>query len=353
MSNFKIVLEENIGKILNNLQIGIKIPILPEFNKYIYETFMNYNVKALLMQENKQVVGITILFSDNEILFFGFFGILNHSKDKIQFLTNTLIEFAREKEYKLIRGPVNIPIIIFGFGFMEEGSNKQIWIGKPINPPLYQKILLKNGFYVKYVEDTYLAKLNRFDLEKLQLNFDEFEYINVNRETLKKYLPRMIELHMNNMPDYSQITPNTPENVKTLFDYIFDHGKSYMVWVVKYKPTNKIVATGHMAPNPFMKDKNGNLNSVSFEHLVVDKEYQGKGIAVFIYSKTMELAIDPKGNGLKFATGSYGKDNKKIISYIKNYMDGKLERRHVILEYNFLKSEVIEKFKLEPFQSEI
>ena len=50
--------------------------------------------------------------------------------------------------YKKIKGPVNIPAIIFGYGFMEEGSLDNLFIAKPVNPPVYQNCFLEKGFII-------------------------------------------------------------------------------------------------------------------------------------------------------------------------------------------------------------
>ena len=73
----QVLIEKNPLRILKYLKIGISIPILPEFQKYIIKTFKNYKVKALFLIENGIPTGMTILFNENrERLFFGYFFIL-------------------------------------------------------------------------------------------------------------------------------------------------------------------------------------------------------------------------------------------------------------------------------------
>jgi hypothetical protein len=333
--NYDIIREKDHKTIIEYLDIGISIPVLPEFEKYILETFKNYNVQAFFIR-NKEVnnyEGMFITFNeDPTTLFFGFFRAYDHDKEKINILLDRLIEYSFENDYKIIRGPVNIPAVIFGFGFMVEGSNKSNWIGKPVNPPLYQNQFIKKGFYIKYTKDSYKTKTPYYDLKKIGIDFSEYEYINPTKKNLDKYLPIMIKLHEENMDSSNFITPNPSKFVKVLFDYIFEQGSDYMVWVVKYKPTNRIIATGHIAPNPFEE------NSGSFEHYVIDKDHQGKGLAVFMYIKTKELAKESMLTG----SGSYDPENEKIISFIEKYMYGVRNRRHIILEYDILKKKGFE-----------
>ena len=178
-----IRISTNYEEILKYLHLGISIPILPEFVKYIIKTFKAYNVKALILEESKSdnlfgekydnVVGVSIIYDDgSEKMFFGFFGSYDHDKTKILFLVEKLIEYAKNNKYKYIRGPVNIPAVIFGWGFMEKGSNKSLFICCPVNPPIYQQVFLEKGFYIKFKEDRYdviTIKLNPYKLKKKKM----------------------------------------------------------------------------------------------------------------------------------------------------------------------------------------
>ena len=321
----QILIEKSPLKILKYLKIGISIPVLPQFQKYIINTFKNYNVRALFLIENGVPVGMTILFNENkELLFFGFFRVIDHSEERIQSLLEYVLTYARENNFHYIRGPVNIPVIIFGFGFMTKGSKEDMCIGKPVNPPQYLNIFENYGFYTKYKEDSYFTKTNKFDHTILKdLNFSDYEYITPGREHLDEYLDDMVQLHINNMKGYSQITPNTDKNVEILFEYIFDLGSKNMVWVIRHKPSNKVVGTGHIAPDPFRK------NFASFEHFVIDKSHQGKGLGLFMLSKSIK-ANSPY---VKYGSGSYAPENTKIINLIVNHLGGIKDRQHVILEY--------------------
>ncbi|MBN1217247.1 MAG: hypothetical protein JXA99_17635 [Candidatus Lokiarchaeota archaeon] len=346
-AKYELSLETNFNKILNHLQIGTLIPILPKFREYILKTFKNYEVKAILLKKEvndyifnergDNVVGICILFNDNDdILFFGYFGTYDHNPYKIDLLINGIKNYAKKRNFKKIIGPLNIPAVIFGFGFMEEGSNKQLCTGKPINPPIYQKSFFKNGFIIKYVEENYYTRVIRYNpLEFKQYDFSEFEYINITRENLHIYLDDMIKLHKENMPNYSRITPNTEKNVLVLFDYLFSYEKKFLIWIVKHKPTRRIIGCGHLAPNPFLKDKYGRLISASLEHIVIDKEFHGRRLSFFMYGETLPNVINPeKGELMKYYTNSIGLENKKAINFVKKYMNGVRDRRHLILEYN-------------------
>jgi len=156
----------NKSEIIRYLHIGINIPILSEFHHYILDDLKIYDASAIILEEkgdNKnfgeitdEIVGITLVYHDEtDILYFGFFSVYDHNIVKINFLLNALIEYAIDKNYKYIRGPINIPTMIYGWGFMVKGSKKDLFIGSPINPPVYQEAFFKRGFKVLFQEDRY------------------------------------------------------------------------------------------------------------------------------------------------------------------------------------------------------
>ena len=55
---------------------------------------------------------------------------------------------------------------------------------------------------------------------------------------------------------------------------------------------------------------------------------------MYMYGKTFSQAINPKtGERIKYCTNSIGIQNKRIIDFTKKYINGVLDRRHLILEY--------------------
>jgi hypothetical protein len=108
------IIEDPI-KIIAELGKGISIPILPEFHKYIIKELKAYDAKAILLEEKleqpnfgkqtDQIVGITVVYGDGtDTLFFGFFGVYDHSPEKISFLSDALKQYGKDNNYKRIRG---------------------------------------------------------------------------------------------------------------------------------------------------------------------------------------------------------------------------------------------------------
>ena len=114
-------------KIINNpleiikyLQIGISIPVWSEFYEFILHDLNFFNARSLIIYENGNPAGHVLLYdSGREKLYFGYFGVINHKKKKIEFLIKKMLDFTRVNHYNSIRGPINIPTIIFGWGFHE------------------------------------------------------------------------------------------------------------------------------------------------------------------------------------------------------------------------------------------
>lgn len=336
---------ENPQEILKYLQIGINIPVLPEFHKYILADIEGYRAKAILLEEQidetrfktntDKVVGIVLVYDDKgDTLFFGYFGVYDHSKEKIEFLTDKLIEYSIENNYKRIRGPINIPTLIYGWGFMVEGSCKDLFIGCPINPPIYQSTFFDKNFYIKFEEDRYRVPALKMNPHNLPgYDFSNYEYVNPGKNGIWKVLDEMLKLHIKFQPPSAQITPKKSLNLKYFVDFIFTFGKEWMIWVVYYKPTKKIVACGYVIPNIFNKDKHGRLDSISFHDWVVDIDHRRNGLAMLMYGETSLRGINRKTNNfIKWGYWPVGTENKANRNAAEK-MGGIKSKTHIILEY--------------------
>ncbi|MFW9822044.1 MAG: hypothetical protein ACFFE4_03870 [Candidatus Thorarchaeota archaeon] len=353
-TQLEIEIVENPSKIIKHLHIGITIPIIPEFHSFILGDIKDYNAKALLLKESmntdhfkrmtEEVVGIVLVYEDgSDTLFFGFFGVYDHCREKIEFLTEELIEYAKNHGYQKIRGPINIPTVIYGWGFMVEGSSKELFVGCPWNPPIYQEVFAAKGFYVLFEEDRYRMvglKFNPYKLKRRDgslYDFSDYEIVNPGPKGMLECKEDFIRLHKEYMPPSAKITPKIANNFKNLVDFIFSYGNRYMMWMVYYKPTREAIACGYVIPNPFSKSKKGKWkgmwNSVSFHDWVVHPDHRRAGIAMLMYGYTATLLMPPKGSG---EWGSYpvGADNIANAKMAQK-MQGKKNRTHLILQFDF------------------
>jgi len=341
--NTRIITEK--VDIIRYLQIGINIPVIPELYNYILEDIKSYDAKAILLEENinnerfkeytDKVVGIVLLYDDHDdTLFFGFFGVYDHDRIKIEFLVEKVIEYAKENKYKRIRGPINIPTVIYGWGFMIEGSSKDLFIACPVNPPIYQEVFTDRGFHIKFEVDRYYVpglKINPYKLSSY--DFTEYEYINPGKERIWDVIDEMIELHINYQPPSAQITPKKSFNFKNFVDFIYTYGREWMIWIVNHKPSNKIVACGYVIPNIFHKDKHGRLDSISFHDWVVHPDHRRKGLAMLMYGETSLRGISRKSkNYIRWGYWPVGSENIASTKAALK-MGGNKSKTHHIFEF--------------------
>ena len=357
--NTRILL--NKSEIIKYIHLGISIPILPQFHKYISDDLDIYDAKDIILEEKveqknfgkktDEIAGITLVYHDDtDILYFGFFGVYDNDVEKIDFLINDLIKYAIERNYKYIRGPINIPTMIYGWGFMAKGSKKDLFIGSPINPPIYQEIFFKKGFKVLFQEDRYEMPALRMDPHKVEklinlgINswnykeniFDtgdyEYEYINPGKEGMMKVKEEFLELNAKYMPPSAQITPKKSSGFDSLIDFIFKYGADWMIWIVRHKKTNQMVANGYVIPDIFSNNKKGELNSISFHAWVVHPEHRRNYLAMIMYGFTSLLGINRKTpHYINRGSWPVGAENIANGNAAKK-MGGKKDRSHLILE---------------------
>lgn len=351
-------------EILNHLHLGISIPILTEFKKYILGDIKEYNAKAIILKKNigtknfgdktDNIVGIVLVYDNGgEILFFGFFGVYDHDSEKIEYLLDKLIEYAKTHNYKKIRGPINIPTVIFGWGFMVEGSKKDLFICSPVNPPIYQDVFFKKGFKVLFQENRYKVpalKMNPHKDKKLismGINtgdyknnpFDTgdypYEYINPEKEEAFKIIGEIAELYAKYMPPSAQITPQKLHNAENIINFINEFGAEWMMITVRYKKNNQLVANAYAIPNVFHKNKKGELDSMSFHSWVVHPDHRRNYLSMLMYGLTMLQAMDRKTpHYIKEGSWPVGSENIANANAARK-MGGKKDRSHLILEYDF------------------
>ncbi len=371
---------EDPQEILEKLNKGISIPILPEFKKYILKELKAYDAKAILLEEEFEqklfgeltdnTAGITLVYGDgSDTLFFGFFGVYDHSPDRISSLMDALIQYGDDNGYKTIRGPINIPTYIFGWGFMVEGSRKNVFIGSPINPPIYQDVFIRSGFEILFQEDRYdmaAMKMDPHTLPKLidlginngdvyksfvekglkkclrsEENLDKYiqdtgdypyVYINPGRDGMKEVKEEWIQLNREFMPPSAQITPKADHYIDSLTEFIFEFGMDCMMWIVRHKETGDLVATGYVIPNVFSKNKKNELDSVSFHAWVVHPDHRRMYLAMIMYGFTTLKGVNRRTpHYITWGSWPVGAENEANGGAARK-MGGKKDRSHLILE---------------------
>lgn len=295
MGTLTIKIVHDSKEILKYMQIGIKIPIWEEFHKYILHDINHFHAKSLLLNEDGNPIGHVLVYSDgSDTLYFGYFGILNDDNFKIDFLIKKLIEYANLNNFKLIRGPINIPTIIFGWGFMDEGSLENIFIGKPINSTNYIKLFLDNKFQVDIKELSWEGSIKIYtSLRKRVKKYDFTEYelfFPKDWNELFKMKKIFLNLNARNLSPESLRTPDIINVFENYLEFVIEYGDYFMFPFVRYKPSNEIIACMAAVPNPFRKNDRGSIDSFNYFTYVVEKEHRGKGIGWLIAKEVFEQA---------------------------------------------------------------
>ena len=278
------------------------------------------------------ISGHVLLFHENDdILYFGFFGVINHDKNKIGFLLNSLIEYGKLNKFSKIIGPINIPTFIYGWGFMEEGSESSLYIGKPINPPIYQELFFKKGFILKTKELSFEGPLIKVN-SKILKNFDSENYEIYNPkswEDILRFKPKFYRLQ-SNLPRASVITPGTQHLYENYVNFVKNYGGLFLFVFLKYKITDDIVGCWFIKPNPFRKNESEIYDSVEGYIILLEKEHQSKGLGLFL---TLYSAIEVWDNSIRYNSSPIESNLKRSIR-LANKIGQKHKRTHLILEYS-------------------
>jgi len=323
---------ENPNDILNYLQLGISIPVREEFYEFILHDLNLYRAKSLVLREDNKVVAHTLAYDDGgEVLFFGFFGAIDHEEKHIEFLLGKLIEFAQKHQYKVIRGPINPPTFIYGWGFMTKDSLGDLCISKPVNPPIYQEIFAQCGFYVKSKQGTWEGEIYKSSKEELKrYDFEGYEIHSPKDwdEILKLKLPLFI-LSARNLATESQVTPS-PENIfENFVSFVKKYGGIYMLKLLRHKQSRQFVGCFIALPNPFKKNQEEKYKSFVGYSLTIDKEHRGKGLAMYLIKEVCDAAYE---DNIRYASVPMEISVFECRNLVKTNLSFSYTRTHLIME---------------------
>jgi len=331
--SFRII--NDYDEILLCMQIGTRLPIWSEFHKYIIFDLKYFKAKSIMLLEGGNIVGHVLVFPGiDNYLNFGYFGVLSHSIDKISMLIDQLIEYARENNFKGIRGPVNIPAIIFGYGFMVEGSKTNLFLGQSVDPPNYVNLFKKSGFeIVNKIATWERDQLLHFNPRKSKkYNFDNFrfEFPKSLDDFIQNYKVPFLKLHAENLPLSALATPNVGGVIENYADFVFKYGFNFMIFFIRDVSNDELIACGSYLPNPLRKNEKGNYDSIYGYSWVVDKRYRRRGIAYLMYGEMSELLWQ---NKIVYGCGMVSIKNEANTDFVIKGLGGFKTRTHVLLDY--------------------
>ncbi len=296
---FDILIIEDPEEIFNYLQLGINLPIFPEFKKFILNDLKVFNSKSMLLLEDGDICGhVLIYFSNKDCLYFGFFSVVNHFPKRINFLISQLIKFARENNFRKIRGPINIPTLIFGWGFLEKGCRDTIFLENPSMPDIYIELFKKNNFQVFKRYFSYEGKTPKIPPERFKsYDVSDYEFFYLNKwDEIDPFKEVIQYLTATNLSPVSSITPH-PEKV---FDNFINIAKSLFLpelfIFIRYKKTNDIIGFYLGIPNIYHKNNKGYFHSFIAYLGVVDHDHRRKGVGIKMSLLLFENAIQNKMN---------------------------------------------------------
>jgi hypothetical protein len=304
--NYKII--ENPDQILEVIQTGTHLPVLPELKKYIRFDLVDLKCKSLVIysedQENKPI-GHTLVFPINQqMLGFGYFNVQGNREDIISTLISLLISYAKDCGCSEIYGPLNVPIYIFGFGFLQEEAKPFIYGGHSFHLPIYHQLFEKHGFEIKMKYRSYevvMVPINPYALPNL--DFSDYKMCNPQtREEFDSVKGKWLDLHAMHMPSEIRLTPNPQSEVSSLVDYVFEFGYNYLLFWIEYMKSGEFVAAGAVPPNCFhlweKGPKLGHCKSYLGFDFVVAKDHRNKKLSILMWGDTTTKGIE-KGRSAK------------------------------------------------------
>lgn len=289
-----------------------------------------FGAKSFIIFKHSQILGHLLIFNDNsKILYFGH--VFASSKANLEYLVEKLLEYAKENGYQNIKGPINIPTVIYGWGFMESGSDTSLFIGKPINPSFYQATFLEKDFMIHSTHDTWegYLKINPDLFKKINLSNYEFEFCST-WEQVRKMKQIFLDLCDSNLSENSRITPDIGGVFNNYLEFISKYGEPFMFLFVKSLEDDEYIGCMNCIPNPFRKDDIGNLDSFVAFTIAVNKKHRNKGLGLYMGYKMAEMA-----NYRNYNYISVPFDSSLFISerLCKAFGFSK-SRSHIILDYN-------------------
>lgn len=324
--NCDVSFVEDPNEILKLLHMGTNILFWPEFDKYILFDLNHFNAQSLLLTEGGNSVGHALVFSaDQETLFFGFFGVSNDKEDRIKFLIEKLIEFAENNGYNGLRGPVNIPTVIYGWGFMEAGSSTSHLVHKPVNLPIYPDVFRQKGFSEFLKEYSFEGRLDQIPPKNLEdFDFSDYELVVFNSwDEIEATKIEFLKLNARNLSPRSVVTPVSGPIFNNYFGFSKQYGDPSMMVFAKFKKTNKLIGCCVGTPDPF------NKNSLVLLSIVLDKKHRDKGLAWWILKRYFD---NSSKRGINYCTTFVGSHVDSAID-ISLKLGFSLERTHTIFTY--------------------
>ena len=305
--------------------MGTHLPITSQLEKYIRFDLQDLKCKSILIYLNETLndpIGHVLVYPiKGTTLGFGYFKVKDDHIDRIDDLLDILEQYARDNAFEAIYGPLNVPIYIFGFGFLFEGENLFDFVCASNHPFQYYQRFESRKYSVKSIYCMFDVGLIPIDPYAIPgVDFSEYELETPkSKEEFLEVKDEWLELHANHMPSEIRLTPNPLSEIENMMNFIFEFGYPFLIFWVRDKQTGKIVAAGMAPPNCFELRTKGSkagkaINALGLD-FVVDKSHQSKKLSILMWGATsLPVVYKMKGKRCMYLVD---KHNEKSVALAK------------------------------------
>ncbi|MCP4762739.1 MAG: hypothetical protein GY870_13250 [archaeon] len=321
--SIKFDIVTDYDKVFESLHHGINLPVFEALRKHVINEISHLKANSIIMRNDwGEILGHTIVYDYEGVLYFGFFAIKNDIRSNCYFLIEELKNLASQRNCHIIRGPMNIPTTIYGWGFSEKDNDPTPFAMAPYNNPVYIDYFKEAGFYVWH-------RLLRLKIKLMKMPFrkkhDIWEPDFNDRDS---WLPIFTDLQKRLYPPSSCLTPNrNDDTMNYMVDLIQDFGNEFLINFAN-NDEGKTIGLGYALPNVFDIDENSQCCSLVFYGGVIEKEYRKKGI---ITNMMMGFQRKSWANGITNGEWPIGDDNKGALKAGQS-IGGKVTRSFSIME---------------------
>jgi hypothetical protein len=312
----------NSDQIFAKLQYGTNLPVTEELKKFIVNEIERMKGFSLLLEDhNRNVIGHCLVYEWDSILYFAFFHVQDDESEAINFLIDELISIASERKCKSIRGPINLPPIIYGYGFAEAGSDPSVFATAPFNSSIYIECFKQRNFTIWHRVLHFRVPLfpvphsNKWDIEYVDFSDPE------------SWKDDFIDIQMKVFPPSAQVTPNRAPAFNDYMEFIREFGYEQMVAFAR-NDEGKVIGTGWGTPDPFNLNQKGKCKNMVLFGGAILPEYQKQGV---LKEMIFDFVDKVSRTGITWGEMPIADDNIGSITMAKSY-GGKQNRSHVIME---------------------
>lgn len=309
------------NEIYANLSLGTNLPIKTELKKYIMWEIRHMNIKSIVLHgDDNEIIGHSCIYHCDGTMYFGFFAVNNSEPNLIKHLVDLIINIARERNCSSIKGPINLPQIIYGYGFPRVDSSKKVAAGTPYSDPVYLETFRDMGFSTWHEIRWYHVPIVKTPMKKIwPAKVADFEKLD--------WMEPFIDIQARCFPPSAKLTPGRTMNAyKMNLDLVRKYG--HPDFIEMSYDGDRLIGTGYVTPNVFDLNDAGKCKSIILMGAAVEPEYRRKKV---VSSMLLPFFNKCKDWGMTHAEYLVGADNEGSIAAAKAF-GGNLIRTYEILE---------------------